>query len=144
VLCTCMSLYLTILGYSVGSAKASAKYMDLNKKYLERPARKQVDHIETKHSKFEGANEFNIWYGRYQGETFRGGKAKDERAETRCSILMDAGYTKADKTAAGTGFFCLHFARGACALGADCKYFHRIPTPVDEVSVVFLTLVAFQ
>jgi hypothetical protein len=115
-----------------GNAFSSAKYMDLNKTYLSRPARKQVDHIETKFSKMEGGNEFNIWYGKFQGEGFKGGKGKDERAETRCKIATDAGYTKADKTGAGSGYFCIHFARGACANGADCRYFHRIPTPIGK------------
>jgi hypothetical protein len=29
-------------------------------------------------------------------------------------------------------FFCLHFARGMCAKGKDCQFFHRIPTPEDD------------
>ena len=37
-----------------GNASLSLKYLDLNKKYLERPARKQVSHIESKLSRMEG------------------------------------------------------------------------------------------
>lgn len=28
--------------------------------------------------------------------------------------------------------FCIHFARGMCARGSDCQYFHRIPTVADD------------
>lgn len=29
-------------------------------------------------------------------------------------------------------YFCLHFARGACAKGPDCTFYHRCPTPDDD------------
>lgn len=34
------------------------------------------------------------------------------KAATRCVVKRDSGHTKADL--AGTPWFCLHFARGAC------------------------------
>ncbi len=36
-----------------------------------------------------------------------------------------------DKT---TGFFCVYFARGCCAEGAKCRYYHRVPQPEDLVN----------
>ena len=51
---------------------------------------------------------------------------------TRCDPELDVGYTAADlfsdKNAA---FFCLFFARGCCANGVNCKYYHRVPTIED-------------
>jgi hypothetical protein len=29
-------------------------------------------------------------------------------------------------------YFCIHFARGSCAKGKDCQFFHRIPTMEDD------------
>jgi len=43
--------------------------------------------------------------------------------------MQDAGKTRADEKAA---YFCLHFARGKCMLGADCTFLHRIPKYEDE------------
>lgn len=60
-----------------------------------------------------------------------------EPATTRCHLATDAGYTRADK-AAHEGkecFFCIHFARGCCAKGSDCEYYHRIPTPADMAKI---------
>lgn len=31
-----------------------------------------------------------------------------------------------------TRFFCIHFARGMCARGHECQYFHRVPTLQDD------------
>jgi hypothetical protein len=66
---------------------------------------------------FEGANEYNIWYGKYVGDN----KDKSflrEAAEDRCVMQKDAGYTKADSSKEKR-FFCLHFARGMCAKGSE-------------------------
>ena len=45
----------------------------------------------------------------------------------------DCGFTKADllDPNAKNTYFCLHFARGCCNLGAECTFFHRIPTQDD-------------
>ena len=71
-----------------------------------------------------------------------------EKAPDRCVLESDAGATTADASyiqQLRTGkaptestkkkdrkFFCLHFARGMCAKGKDCYYYHRIPTPEDD------------
>lgn len=71
-----------------------------------------------------------------------------EKAPDRCILENDAGATTADASyiqQLQTGkapsdsskkkdrkFFCLHFARGMCAKGKDCYYYHRIPTPEDD------------
>ena len=28
----------------------------------------------------------------------------------------------------------MHFARGICAKGADCTYYHRVPLPIDDAN----------
>ena len=81
----------------------------------------------------EGANEYNIWYGKYLGE--QDNSADKEPASDRCVLEKDAGYTKAD----GGGLarmerrsFCLHFARGICIKGDECGFYHRVPIPDDD------------
>lgn len=80
------------------------------------------------------------------GDQWDQGLGKDP-ATDRCDVDRDAGYTKADgvmpgqqpeKATGGGGgrknkrHFCLHFARGMCAKGNECIFFHRIPTPKDD------------
>ena len=84
-------------------------------------------------------------YGKYIGELWDQGLGKDP-ATSRCVMEKDAGYTKADGPNLGAQdstttvrkgnrkHFCLHFARGMCAKGKDCIFFHRIPTPKDDSS----------
>ena len=114
-------------------SNASQKYSDLNAKFLSRPARKQKDFVDPKKYHTEGANEYNLWYGRYMGDM--NDKADREPAADRCVLEKDAGYTKADQGNAqqkGRRFFCIHFAHGMCAKGADCIFHHRIPLPEDD------------
>lgn len=103
-----------------------------NKQFLQRPARQQADSIAATHTqRKEGANEYNIWYGRYNGDQWDYGLEKGEPAPFRCHVAKDAGYTKADELAAKGQqcFFCIHFARGCCAKGSKCKYYHRYSAP---------------
>ena len=112
-------------------------YERQNKQFLNRPARKQVETIAASHSRREGNNDYNIWYGRYVGDNWSYGLEQGEPATTRCNVARDAGYTRADK-AAREGkecYFCIHFARGCCAKGSDCEYYHRIPTPADMAKI---------
>lgn len=51
-----------------------------------------------------------------------------EPAEHRCDTKKDCGTTRADRAGSQIGYYCVHFARGACCNGADCQYYHRIPT----------------
>lgn len=108
-------------------------YTERNAQYLRKPARKQKDFIDPKKYHLEGANEYNIWYGRYLGDHWDNNVGK-EPAETRCVLETDAGYTKADikKEEREKRSFCLHFAHGRCAKGKDCQYFHRVPTMEDD------------
>jgi len=112
-------------------SNAAQRFSVNNDLYLSRPARKQKDFVDPKKYVSEGANEFNIWYGKYNGDRE---EIDRDPAPDRCSLENDAGYTKADTTAINKGkrHFCLMFARGACAKGADCTFFHRIPTPDDD------------
>ena len=104
-----------------------------NEQFLKRPARKQVEWIAANRSRREGNNEYNIWYGRWVGDNWSYGMEQGEPATTRCNVARDAGYTRADKAAAEgkEAWFCIHFARGCCAKGSSCEYFHRIPIPAD-------------
>lgn len=124
-------------GWFGRGGSASAKiYSDQNARFLTRPARKQKDFIDPKKYHTEGAQEYNIWYGKFMSDSYDGGMSK-EKASDRCVTEQDAGFTRADGVLGGKKkgdkhFFCLHFARGMCAKGAECKYFHRIPTPEDD------------
>lgn len=76
----------------------------------------------------ERLGEYNIWYGRYAGES---NYEKAPRAATRVCIETDAGLTRADYTNPNA-HICLHFARGGCTQGKDCSYRHCLPNEQDE------------
>jgi len=119
---------------------ASERMSKDNSEVLKRPARKQVEQSIAKSFAYQqGDEEYNIWYDKYQSE-----KRDKEReaAPTRCEPEVDAGYTKADKMEKFSAYFCFHFARGCCAEGANCKYYHRIPTfeecdQIDQAKDIF-------
>lgn len=118
-------------GRGQAGSDAARRFAANNSVYLSRPARKQKDFVDPKKYVTEGANEFNIWYGKYNGD-----REEDNRdpAPDRCSLEIDAGYTKADTSGVNSNkkYFCILFARGACAKGAECSYYHRVPTPDDD------------
>jgi hypothetical protein len=92
-----------------------------------RPARKQVSEMSYYEDHPTDGQDYNIWYHKRPG--FRREKWEDrENPGTRCNILTDAGKTKAAKGSP----FCIYFAHGRCALGSECTFLHRIPTPEDE------------
>ena len=121
-------------GRGQAGSRAAQLFAEENLKYLSRPAKQQKEFIDTNDYHVEGANEFNIWYGRYNGQRDRG-KHKIA-ASNRCKLAVDAGKTKADeRSAAGNAakiYFCLPFAHGACMKGSECKYYHRVPLPEDD------------
>lgn len=122
-------------GRGAAGSTAAAGYERNNVEYLKRPARKQVEYIASKNTVLEGAYEYNIYWGKYIGDHWSEDKGATNReaAETRCVLSTDAGYTKADKMkrSRAQASFCLFFARGSCALGEECRYFHRIPVRKD-------------
>lgn len=94
-----------------------------------KPARKQVEvSLANNYSYKEGDEEFNFWYSKYIND-------KDEKekvaALTKCNPESDIGYTKADLFEKSSSYFCLFFARGCCANGVNCRFYHRIPTADD-------------
>ena len=124
---------------------AAQLFANLNKQYLSRPARKQKEFVDASKYHTEGTQEYNIWYGRYVGDSYDDTREKDP-APTRCVLTGDGGSTRAD-AASNRGdpssstlsrrdrrFFCLHFARGMCAKGSECLYYHRVPTPADDAA----------
>lgn len=118
-------------GRGQAGSNAPQLYAQQNTKFLSRPARKQKDFVDPKKYHTEGANEYNLWYGRYLGDM--NDKNDKEPASDRCVLERDAGFTKADNAAhKGRRCFCIHFAHGMCAKGADCLYHHRIPMPEDD------------
>lgn len=78
----------------------------------------------------ESVGEYNIWYGKYEGDRDR----TRDRATTRCVSRTDSGRTKGDFMATFP-YFCIHFARGTCIKGPDCLYLHRVPTMEDAVRI---------
>ncbi|CAH0485305.1 unnamed protein product [Peronospora farinosa] len=110
------------------------RYEKLNALFLSRPARKQLDVMPTANSQLEGAYEYNIWYDKYVGDHWNDSRGK-EPAATRCVLELDAGKTKADMVSKANRYFCVHFARGMCARGAECNYYHRLPAAADETRI---------
>ncbi|EPQ27377.1 uncharacterized protein PFL1_04916 [Pseudozyma flocculosa PF-1] len=121
--------------------------------YKPRPARKQVTQerlralIEAAKPQNNSGGIYNIWHENFSGGD-RNEKKGLERAETRCDIARDAGYTKADlatrrqppssSSSSSTAtpendgaYCCLFFARGCCPNGAECTYLHRLPRPTE-------------
>lgn len=111
-------------------AKPASEYEERNERWLKRPAPQQQEFIHKSKYTLEGSNEYNIWYDRYIGHQ-SGGFTSKEAAVTRCELEFDAGKTKADMLNAVNKYFCLHFARGACSLGAECNWYHRTPVYSD-------------
>lgn len=72
---------------------------------------------------------FNIWYLKWSGGDPEDDIYSQTKAEGRCDIERDSGYTKADKVRGS--YFCLYFARGLCVNGKKCEYLHRLPTVTD-------------
>eukprot|EP00747_Dinoflagellata_sp_TGD_P200068 gnl/TRDRNA2_/TRDRNA2_73436_c0_seq1.p1 gnl/TRDRNA2_/TRDRNA2_73436_c0~~gnl/TRDRNA2_/TRDRNA2_73436_c0_seq1.p1 ORF type:complete len:377 (+),score=81.42 gnl/TRDRNA2_/TRDRNA2_73436_c0_seq1:123-1253(+) len=100
------------------------------KDWQTRPARVQKEKDTAVHEYVEGQNEYNVWYGKFEGGDRR--KRKEfEPACSRCNPLMDAGWTEADQPGAEDSYFCYFFAKGCCNLGFKCKYYHRVPEPED-------------
>ncbi|EGC37980.1 hypothetical protein DICPUDRAFT_53563 [Dictyostelium purpureum] len=99
---------------------------DLQASLLNRPARKQSTHINSRYEDHDvDTTEYNIWYHRKLGN--KNFKDRDI-SETRCNVLKDCGKTRAGKNA----YFCCHFSKGRCVNGADCTFLHRVPTPEDD------------
>lgn len=134
-----MSIYLFFhfsgwFGRGKAGSNAAQLFAEQNTLFLSRPARKQKEFIDPKKYHMEGSNEYNIWYGRYIGDMPDRANEK-EAAPDRCIVKQDGGYTRADsggEKRKERRFFCLHFARGMCAKGSECVFYHRIPTPADD------------
>ena len=71
-----------------------------------------------------------MWFDKFLSDSNDKYKTK-EAAVTKCDPEIDSGYTKADLQKGFHSHVCLHFIRGCCCEGVDCKYYHRIPT-LDE------------
>mmetsp|Transcript_24081 Transcript_24081/g.54034 ORF Transcript_24081/g.54034 Transcript_24081/m.54034 type:complete len:488 (+) Transcript_24081:71-1534(+) len=100
--------------------------------YSRRPARKQIEEFSNKSLQApEGCNEYNIWYGKWCGQQWKPDKDLSA-APHRCCVRRDAGRTKADDRFGDSAYCCIFFARGCCALGSECTFLHRIPTPQDD------------
>lgn len=95
-----------------------------------RPARVQIDLATFKKEEAPPTGTtFNIWYNKWSGGDKEDSYLSQTKAQGRCSIARDSGYTQADKTPGA--YFCLHFAKGMCGKGVDCEYLHRLPAVTD-------------
>ncbi|TVY87851.1 Pre-mRNA-splicing factor [Lachnellula willkommii] len=91
-----------------------------------RPARPQVDPSTFKSEPPpQTGTIFNIWYNKWSGGDREDKYLSKTAAAGRCNIVLDTGYTKADKVTGS--YFCLFFARGICPKGQECEYLHRLP-----------------
>lgn len=122
-------------GRGAAGSTAQVELEEKNARWLLRPARKQAELDVSRLQAHEGGNEFNIWYGKYAGDYTKGkggGLGKDP-APSRCDPENDAGWTKGSKRSGSEkAYFCLHFAKGSCAKGHECTFFHHIPTAIDD------------
>jgi len=117
---------------SVSSGASQAALCALNHRWLQRPARKQAELDPSKLQRAEGSNEYNVWWGKFIGDGWRGGMGRDP-APTFCVPERDAGWTKATLASlTERAYWCIHFARGGCAKGSECTYHHSIPTAKDD------------
>lgn len=100
------------------------------KEWMKRSARQQVPDTRRDTAYIEGNYDYNIWYDKYLTDR------KEERekipAMHKSNPTLDTGYTKADlQEKEGGAFFCMYFAKGCCAEGVNCRYYHRVPTKED-------------
>ncbi|KAF5314226.1 hypothetical protein D9758_014289 [Tetrapyrgos nigripes] len=98
------------------------------KKYMTRPARKQVKpgDVEKQETPQTG-KEYNIWYNKWAGGDREDSYSNKTKSQTRCNIKRDAGITRANTT--GNKYCCLFFSRGCCPYGWECEYRHCLPEP---------------
>jgi hypothetical protein len=96
-----------------------------------RPARVQVDPntVKPEDRPAQTGTVFNIWYLKWSGGDREDSIYSQRKAEGRCNIKRDSGYTKGDKVAGS--YFCLYFAKGLCVNGKNCEYLHRLPELTD-------------
>ena len=86
-----------------------------------RPARKQITPQELESIKVAADKSaqtgvtYNIWHNKWAGGDSYDAAASHRKAETRCDIARDSGYTRGDVN--GGAYVCLYFARGYCPLG---------------------------
>lgn len=102
---------------------------------MKRPARKQMEEAPTSNVAYtQGGLDYNIWYGRHLTES-RDKHRVREKATHRLDPDLDTGYTKADLYEKFSSQFCFHFARGMCYEGENCKYYHRVPSLKECMTV---------
>eukprot|EP01128_Nolandella_sp_AFSM9_P004392 TRINITY_DN195_c0_g2_i1.p1 TRINITY_DN195_c0_g2~~TRINITY_DN195_c0_g2_i1.p1 ORF type:complete len:458 (-),score=97.37 TRINITY_DN195_c0_g2_i1:1319-2638(-) len=97
---------------------------------MSKPARVQADADEVIDSQPDSAF-YNIFYDKVEdfSKWHERRDAKIAGKRYKLDIEKDLGTTKADEK---TAYLCLHFARGKCIHGHNCKYLHRLPLPEDE------------
>ncbi|KAL4472228.1 hypothetical protein ABPG72_013861 [Tetrahymena utriculariae] len=105
-------------------------------KILLRPSRKQIEQsLADKYAYKEGDQEYNIWYGKHLSDTRDTVRDHKTPAETRCNTELDSGYTKADLTDRYSAYYCHHWAKGCCSEGQNCRYFHRVPSLAECMTI---------
>ncbi len=98
---------------------------------MKRPARRQIKDIKKDTAYQEGNYDYNIWYDKYLTDR----RNEQEKAPSlyKCDPELDTGYTRADLMEKTTSYFCVYFARGCCAEGSKCRFYHRVPQPEDLI-----------
>jgi pre-mRNA-splicing factor CWC2 len=76
---------------------------------------------------------YNIWYHKKVGIQERKKRHEVHDVEVsklpRCNPRRDSGWTRGSQLA--DTHICLHFARGECSLGSECRHLHRVPCQED-------------
>ncbi|KAK9463563.1 uncharacterized protein V1516DRAFT_668112 [Lipomyces oligophaga] len=110
--------------------KSKDSALAVSKSSKPRPARPQAERSDVRdRPPQQTGTVFNIWYNKWAGGDREDKYASQTKADGRCNIAKDSGYTKADSIPGS--YFCLFFARGLCPNGKDCSYLHRLPTVTD-------------
>ena len=65
------------------------------------------------------------------GERFDSRKPLNVLSSTKVDIKRDSGFTNGDKSKEDTSFVCINWIKGCCDQGAECNYFHHLPTPQE-------------
>jgi Torus domain len=97
--------------------------------YKKRTARKQLEKPYIREFAYkQGDEEYNIWFDKYLNDCV---VRERQPASTKCDPEKDIGYTKGDIYEPHTSYWCLHFVRGCCSEGANCNFFHHMPSLAD-------------
>lgn len=119
--------------YTSTSTSTSTKSTPSTSTSTSKPARIQISHSKLKQLRDSsesdnqpGGGTYNIWYNKFSGgDTQQDSNKNLIKADTRCHLFKDQGWTKASRSNTSStnsggnsgNYCCLFFARGHCPNG---------------------------